>query len=300
MLNRVLSDRSLRLARKAVRHPGRAVLRLMLKARLRRKKINQERARLLRFLSLRFGVDAVDLLHQYRRSKFYRGFQQRRATLDHFPGPYRFGTTGLFGCEALYLLVRASRPEVAVDTGVLYGASTAHILAAMAENGSGELHSIDIGRDRREPPHDFFIPADLQPRWELIIGDSRAELPQLLRRCGNIDFFYHDSLHTWDHMLWEYGTALPFLSERGVLASDDVENAPSLRRLFRQNAFPAFCHVRGILYTTFHNLGVAMPGLVCSPSEQPRRRQYVSQVAPIGLHSIAGNSHSTGPVRRNR
>jgi hypothetical protein len=58
MLNRVMSDRSLRLARKAVRHPGRAVLRLMLKARLRRKKINQERARLLRFLSLRFGVDA--------------------------------------------------------------------------------------------------------------------------------------------------------------------------------------------------------------------------------------------------
>ena len=277
----VLSHKSLRLAGKAVRHPGRAVLRLMLKARLRGKKISQERVRLLRFLSLQFGVDAVDLLHQYRQSKFYRGFQQRRAALDNFSGPYRFGTTGLFGCEALYLLVRASRPKVVVDTGVLYGASTAHILAAMADNGSGELHSIDIGRDSREPPHDFFIPAHLQSRWELIIGDSRNELAPLLRRCGNIDLFYHDSLHTWEHMLWEYGMALPYITERGVLASDDVENAPSLRRLFRQNAFPAFCHPRGILYTTFHNLGVAMPGSVCAPAAQPRRRPLVPELAPM-------------------
>lgn len=282
MLKPVLPYKSLRLAGKAVRHPGRAVLRLMLKARLRRKKISQERVRLLSFLSLQFGVDALDLLHQYRQSKFYRGFQQRRAALDDFPGPYRFGTTGLFGCEALYLLVRASRPEVAVDTGVLYGASTAHILAAMADNGIGELHSIDIGRDRSEPPHDFFIPAHLQSRWELIIGDSKDELPRLLRRCGNIDLFYHDSLHTWEHMLWEYGIALPYLTERGVLASDDVENPPSLPRLFRQNAFPAFCHVRGILYTTFHNLGVAMPGLVCAPFDQPRRPKLASPLMAIG------------------
>ena len=66
MLKRVLSYKTLRLAGKAVRHPGRAVLRLMLKARLRRKKVSQERVRLLRFLSLQFGVDALDLLHQYR------------------------------------------------------------------------------------------------------------------------------------------------------------------------------------------------------------------------------------------
>jgi predicted O-methyltransferase YrrM len=282
MLRQLLSHRKIRLVGKAVRHPGRAVLRLTLRARLKRKKIKQERARLLRFLSLQFGVNAVDLLHQYRQSEFYQGFQQRRAALDHFRGPYRFGTTGLFGCEALYLLVRASRPKVAVDTGVLYGASTAHILAAMADNGSGELHSIDIGRNPSEPPHEFFIPANLLQRWELIIGDSRDELPRLLRRCGKIDLFYHDSLHTWEHMLFEYGTALPYLTERGVLASDDVENAPSLRRLFRQNAFPAFCHVRGILYTTFHNLGVAMPGLASAASNQPRRRQLVSQLAPVG------------------
>ena len=34
-----------------------------------------------------------------------------------------------------------------VETGVLYGASSAHILAALAQNGDGELHSIELGRD---------------------------------------------------------------------------------------------------------------------------------------------------------
>jgi predicted O-methyltransferase YrrM len=59
--------------------------------------------------------------------------------LGCFRGPYRHGTTGECGCEALYLLVRAARPRTVVKTGVLYGASSAHILAALARNGEGQL-----------------------------------------------------------------------------------------------------------------------------------------------------------------
>ncbi len=261
MLDRTSSRKALRLAMKALRHPDRAVLRLVLKARLRRTPVARERLRLLSFLSRQFGVDAVSLLREYRKSEFYSWFQRQRVALDRFRGPYRFGTTGFFGCEALYLLVRASRPGTVVDTGVLYGASTAHILAALADNGGGELHSIDIGRDPREPPHDYFIPAELQSNWELVTGDSRRALPTLLNRIGPIDMFYHDSLHTREHMIWEYGTALPHLSLHGILASDDVQNAPSLPGIFRPNPFPAFCRTRRILHTTFHNLGLAMPGL---------------------------------------
>jgi len=260
MVRRFLNHKAVRLAGKAIRHPTRAVLRLVLRARLRRAGVDEERGRLLGLLSRRFGVDAPALLADYRRSEFYQWFQERRAALERFEGPYRFGTTGAFGCEALYLLVRATRPRVVVDTGVLYGASSAHILAALAQNGSGELHSIDIGRDPSEPPHDYFVPAELRPRWELIIGDSRRELPPLLRRCGTIDLFHHDSLHTWEHMTWEYETAVPYLSVDGALSSDDIQNPPSLPGIFRQNAFPAFCGGRRIPFDTFHNLGVAFPG----------------------------------------
>ena len=253
---------------KAVRDPRRAVLRLVLRSRLARLRVEDERRTLLAFLSERYEVDGAALLAEYRESAFRGWFGRRRVALDRYSGPYRLGTTGQFGCEALYLLVRALRPRIIVETGVLYGASSAHMLAALARNGAGELHSIEIGRDPREPPHDHFVPPELKPRWRLIIGDSRRELPALLERCTPIDMFYHDSLHTFEHMSWEFGVALPHISSTGVLASDDVLNPPSLAGIFGDNPFPDFCKRRGISHATFHNLGVALPSAADSVPRQ--------------------------------
>jgi predicted O-methyltransferase YrrM len=258
-----------RMLGKAIRDPRRAVLRLVLRSRLARTGVEQERRRLLGFLSHHYGVDGTELADEYHQSDFFAWFRQRRAALERFPGPYRLGTTGEFGCEALYLLVRAARPRVVVETGVLYGASSAHILAALVRNGDGELHSIEIGRDPREPPHDHFVPRDLQRRWMLTIGDSRRELPSLLRRCAPVDMFHHDSLHTFEHMTWEFETALPHLSSEGVLSSDDILNPPSLLGVFRENAFAAFCKRREVSYNTFENLGVATPGRESVQPELP-------------------------------
>jgi predicted O-methyltransferase YrrM len=261
MLGGKLSRTNLRLLGKAIRHPSRAVLRLVLRSRLARLNVEEERRRLLDYLSDRFGVDGPALGAEYRQSAFRRWFEERRASLEQYRGPYRLGTTGRFGCEALYLVVRAARPRVVVDTGVLYGGSSSHILAALDQNRAGTLHSIELGRDRREPPHDYFVPANLRRHWTLTIGDSRRELPALLERLGVIDMFHHDSLHTWDHMTWEFETAYPHLTPGGVLASDDIRGAATLREIVRENAFPAFCRRHGIRYTTFFNLGVgAAPG----------------------------------------
>jgi predicted O-methyltransferase YrrM len=250
------------MVRKAVLNPRRALLRLVLRSRLAKPGVEAERQRLLSFLSDRYQVDAQALLDEYRQSAFRRWFERRRAALAKFPGPYRLGTTGEFGCEALYLLVRAARPRTIVETGVLYGASSAHMLAALARNGEGVLHSIEIGRDPREPSHDHFVPAEVRPFWRLIIGDSRRELPNLLARCGSIDMFYHDSLHTFDHMTWEFRSALPYISAAGLLASDDVANPPSLTGIFRDGPFFAFCKDHYIPHTSFHNLGIALPSEV--------------------------------------
>ncbi len=254
--------------RKAVRDPRRAVLRLVLRLRLARTGVEAERHRLVRFLSQHYDLDARALLAEYRESGFLDWFRTRRAALERFPGPYHLGTTGEFGCEALYLLVRAARPRRVVETGVLYGASSAHILAALAQNGSGELHSIELGRDPREPSHDHFVPGELRHHWRLILGDSRRELPLLLQQRAPIDMFYHDSLHTFDHMTWEFATALPHLTRSGILASDDVLNPPSLAGIFRDGAFTAFCRENRVFHTTFHNLGVALPA---TPAPAGRR-----------------------------
>jgi predicted O-methyltransferase YrrM len=250
--------------RKAVRDPRRALLRLVLRSRLARTDVEAQRRRLVSFLSTHYDMDAQALVAEYRQSSFLEWFRRRRAALERFPGPYRLGTTGEFGCEALYLLVRAARPRTIVETGVLYGASSAHILAALARNDAGELYSVEIGRDPREPSHDHFVPTELRDRWRLIIGDSRRELPVLLARCGPVDIFYHDSLHTFEHMTWELETAFSHLSSEGVLSSDDVLNPPSLPGVFRENAFPAFCRRRQVSHATFKNLGVAWVGSAAS------------------------------------
>jgi len=55
------------------------------------------------------------------------------------------------------------------------------------------------------------------------LGDSRDLLPRLLKDLdGSVDVFFHDSDHSYTHMMWEFSTVSPFLSQGGLLVSDDV------------------------------------------------------------------------------
>lgn len=253
---------ALRLVGKAMRYPDRAILRMVLRARLARRDLDSERTRLFRFLSDRFAVDGAGLAEDYEQSTFARWYRKRSAELRRYPGALRMGTTGAFGCEALYLSVRSARPRVVVETGVLYGASSAHILAALDHNAHGELYSIELGGTPDEPPHDYLVPPELQARWRLILGDSRRELPALLDRLPSIDLFHHDSLHTFEHMTWELETAFAHLRDGGVLSSDDVLIAHSLREIRRENAFPRFCRLVGADWALFGNFGLALRRLL--------------------------------------
>jgi predicted O-methyltransferase YrrM len=141
----------------------------------------------------------------------------------------------------LYAVLRRLRPRVAVETGVCNGVSTAFLLLALAENGEGELHSVDlpeiVGEDYA--PGTFFdgkggavvpageepgwmVPADLRDHWHLVLGRSQDVLPPLLDRLGPIDFFMHDSEHSEECMRFEFDAAWAALRDGGVLAADDV------------------------------------------------------------------------------
>ncbi len=248
----------LRLAQKALRDPRRALLRLVLLARLARNSREKDRARVLEAISGLWDIDALAIAEEYRRSEVARWYQKRLRQLRAIMGKARMGTSGRFSCEVLYVLVRAARPEIVVETGVLYGASSCHILAALDANGAGKLHSIDLGTPPGEPPHDYLVRPDLMRRWDYIEGDVRRELPPLLAHLGQIDMFYHDSLHTFDHMTWEYQTAGRWLRSEGILASHDVQVSDSLLGIFRENAFPAFCRRTGLQCVMARNSGFAV------------------------------------------
>jgi predicted O-methyltransferase YrrM len=249
---------TMRLVQKSVRHPLRAVSRLVQAASIARFSNAQERDALLSFLSNVFHVDVRSILAKHEKSDLRSWIERRSAKLKNFPGPYRLGATPPVDCETIYLLVRSLKPETVVETGVCYGASSAYILEALKDNGRGALYSIDLGNQPDEPPSDYFVPRHLADRWHLIIGDSKEQLPRLLARLGQIDLFHHDSLHTYDHMMWEYGTALPHLPENGVLSSHDVRTIVDLSKPFQRNPFSVFCEQNRLRSAVSSNVGIAM------------------------------------------
>ena len=164
------------------------------------------------------------------------------------------GRTGYDEGLHLYALLRQLGPSVAVETGVCNGVSTAFLLLALEKNGTGVLHSIDLpefaGRDYepdafwegkggavvpagKEPG--WMIPDELRSRWRLTIGRSQDLLPDLLRDLGPIDFFMHDSEHSYECMSFEFRSAYPALRPGGVLVADDFNWNEALAELVRDH-----------------------------------------------------------------
>lgn len=156
-------------------------------------------------------------------------------------------------CIVYYVMTRLLKPDIIVETGVNTGNSSAFILCAMEHNQHGKLYSIDLpnidveltpgGRRQKDGvPEDkktgYMVPDNLRSRWELLLGDAKDLLPELLPKLPKMDIFIHDSLHSYDHMLFEYRTAWPYLSPNGVLLSDDIDY---------NDAFPHFIsEVQGV------------------------------------------------------
>lgn len=166
----------------------------------------------------------------------------------------------------LYYCVRLLKPRIVVETGVLDGFSTAFILKGLRDNYCGHLYSIDLPayqgiegssskmRFGALPPGyepGWVVPDSLRKLWTLTKGPSSELLSPWLEELNTIDMFFHDSLHTYRNMLWEYSTAWPHLNDGGVLVSDDV---------FWNAAFWIFARRSDTSYTIKHGAGLIRKG----------------------------------------
>ncbi|MBK8915712.1 MAG: class I SAM-dependent methyltransferase [Phycisphaerales bacterium] len=155
--------------------------------------------------------------------------------------------------EFLYMLVRILKPGVFVETGVFDGQSSSVILRAMEENGRGKLISIDLpatdaiaGSTHRMlettlPPGcqpGWVVPEYLRGRYDLRFGDARVLLPEAFKSFPEVDVFFHDSLHTYDHMYFEYTCAWPHVARGGLVISDDIFWSKAFHQFCRENNRP--------------------------------------------------------------
>jgi predicted O-methyltransferase YrrM len=188
------------------------------------------------------GVEILIALLDERAAEFWDTVQGETSRGQRYNTGRVTGRDGYDEGLGLYRLLRELRPQVAVETGVCNGVSTAFLLLALEENREGLLYSIDLPEIAGEeyepgtfwdgkggaviPPGKepgWMVPPGLRERWRFVLGRSQDELPPLLERVGAIDFFMHDSEHSYDCMSFEFRTAWESLREGGVLVADDVD-----------------------------------------------------------------------------
>jgi hypothetical protein len=118
----------------------------------------------------------------------------------------------------VYALVRILRPSVVLETGVANGHSSELILNALAENGYGELHSIDVSDNVGELVSD-------KRRWHLHLlnlSSPKKSFAAILAQLPTIDLMIHDSDHSYQWMRYELESVFPKMSPDGVLVCDDA------------------------------------------------------------------------------
>lgn len=204
-----------------------------------------------RFLSSITGVAARRIRSFLNEPMQTEPFAQCLRAAEPFFKTAEMESANLYAKKILlqYGVVRAVAPEVVVETGVASGVSSSYLLLALQKNGRGVLHSIELGDPRYLPPGKppgWIVPDWLKSRWDLHIGDSRVLLPKLLEELGGTDIFIHDSLHTYEQMLWEYRAAYPSIRPGGLLFSDDAAWNPAFPEFSREVAASRWQILRGV------------------------------------------------------
>ena len=160
---------------------------------------------------------------QNHTSDFFNRLKNESYPSKNKPYPLDYNLNDISGLF-LYILCKIIKPEKVVETGVGYGLSSMYILQAMNENKKGVLYSIDYVFRPWESKHMIgsSIPQHLRSNWNFVFGPSSQKLKKLLTSIGSIDVFFHDSLHTFKNMMFEFETVWPSIVDNGFLISDDI------------------------------------------------------------------------------
>ena len=204
----------------------------------------------IEFIAQKWGysIEEVDSAYTHYNSN-YRMWEDIKAKLSIYPNNYASQMT--MELPSLYLLVKLLKPNCIIETGVASGASSAYILQALHENGKGQLHSIDLPPDNlpEGKMSGWVVPSHLKNQWSLHIGDSKDLLEPVLANLGQVDCFLHDSLHTYDHMIWEFRTVWNYLIRGGLFLSHDVGANDAFFDFMKEKSIPWKD------YRVFHVLG---------------------------------------------
>lgn len=158
---------------------------------------------------------------------------------DRWSQVNRFGGGHAVECEVgelLHSFVRATKPNVVVETGTHKGFSSLMIAAALKQNGSGRLYTIDL--------EDHGVNAELAKFGfgsiaTFIKGDGKIVIKELVSKVGAIDFLFLDADHSTESVLSEFEAGRAALRPGSYIAFHDsltdVREAAAVARIVQEN-----------------------------------------------------------------
>jgi len=135
----------------------------------------------------------------------------------------------------LFALVRLSRPQNLVESGVASGVSSTFLLLGIKSNSGGILHSIDFpafrqGTRGNQPwaipqglSSGWAVPTKLRSRWDLRQGRSEDLLRPLLEEIGTLDLYCHDSPVDITHFEFEMKSIRKHLKPGSLIIADNTD-----------------------------------------------------------------------------
>jgi predicted O-methyltransferase YrrM len=177
-----------------------------------------------------------------------------------YQGHYAPGWVNLDDALFLYWLVRRVKPKTIVQIGVCNGLSSAFMMLALTMNGpEGRLHAIDVPQvfNAQDPNwtvknkvygevipagrfSGWMVPDACRDRFEVWSGDAEELLPKLIDKLDGINLFYHDSDHTYNHMMFEFREAARTLKPGGLIVADNISWNASLWDFADEQGVPSY------------------------------------------------------------
>ncbi len=194
----------------------------------------------------------------FERKSYIEDYLSQLGT--RYKAHYVAGWVNLEDALFLYWLVRRLKPKTIVQTGVCNGLSSAFMMLALVKNGpDGKLYVIDLPAifDPRDPAwtvankvygvvipegkaSGWMVPDAYRDRLDVLIGDARLLLPKVVDELDSIDMFYHDSDHTYAHMMFEFREARRKLRPGGLIVADDISWNASLWEFADECRVPSY------------------------------------------------------------
>ncbi len=131
-----------------------------------------------------------------------------------------------------YLIARAEKPRVVVETGIYQGLGSLTLLRALARNAEeghpGELISFDEVADAGA-----LVGPHLREGWHRVIGSTRETLPGALEG-RQVDLMFQDTPHTMENQSFEFGAILERAAPRLLLFDCSGGESPTLHSVAKE------------------------------------------------------------------